>query len=216
MAQVTWDILLSTIPHRHEELCTLLTVIDSQIVPGFGVRLLRDNLELPGNASYRKWQTLAESSRADYISHMADDDGMAPDFVPRVMEALNKRPDYVGFQVKYTRDGVQAAKVEHSLRHSGWFDTAGWLVRDIVHQNPMRREMSLLATWGSWGTWSEDREWADAIRANPAGPSRVREEFIAEEIFYYQENTRSNWLTPRTPMPEPLPELPSYPWLEVL
>jgi hypothetical protein len=212
---VTWDLLIPTIPHRHEMLCELLAELGRQAVPGFGVRVWRDNLERPGIASYEKWQDLADSSQADYISYAGDDDWVMPAFVARVMEALEGRPDYVGFPVRFTEDGTDKPHVVHSLRHCGWND-GPQLTRDIVHQNPMRRELSVLARWGTWGTRGEDADWASAIRAT----GRVRTEaWIDEPMYWYRRvSNRNFWATADTrPMAAgDIPPLPEYPWLTAL
>lgn len=213
----TWDLLIPTIPHRHETLCRLLAELDRQAQPGFGVRVYRDNLDRPGILSYEKWQDLADSSQADYVSWAGDDDMVAPDFVPRIMAALESRPDYVGFMVRFTLDGVLQLPVEHSLRNPGWAD---WprMTRDITHFNPVRRELALLARWGTWKTPGEDADWAAALRAT--GQVKT-EEWIPDEMYYYQRGSTPSgnfWATAvRDPVPpEEIKPLPDYPWLTVL
>jgi hypothetical protein len=207
----SWDILLPTIPHRHEQMCALLAEIDKQHQPGLAMLALRDNLERPGNASYAKWQELTELSSADYISFIGDDDWVAPDFVARIMTALASKPDYVGFPVRYTYNGVPQVPVEHSLAHSGWLTTSGQLYRDIVHHNPIRRELALLATWRT--EQGGDSLWADDLRAT----GQVRTEiWIPEPMYYYQETSNSwtRWGGPPQPLPEDqIPPMPEYPWL---
>lgn len=211
-APVTWDILLPTMPHRHDQMCALLAEIDRQWRPGLGMIIYRDNLQRRGNASYGKWQDLEGMSQADYTSFIADDDWIAPDFVARIMAALQERPDYVGFAVKYTVDGVQAMPVEHSLRHTGWANSPAILTRDLVHHNPIRRELALLATWRT-DTQEADRAWAADLRG------KVQTEvWIPEQMYYYQETSDSwtRWGGKREPLPEAeIQPIPSYPWLMV-
>lgn len=210
----TWDVLIPTIPHRHESLCALLEEFNRQALPGFGVRILRDNLRRRGIASYAKWQDLADSSSADYISYAGDDDWVAPDFVIRVMEALEYRPDYVGFRVRFILSGREMPPVTHSLSCGNWIEVPV-MARDIVHQNPMRRELSTLARWGTWKRPEEDYLWAASLRAT----GKVKtEEWIDDEMYWYQASpARGFWVTSTLdPYPEPLPELPSYPWLTVV
>ena len=93
----TWDILMVTIPHRHERLCSLLASLDTQLPwPGVRVRLARDNLRA---AIGDKRQLLLRASRASYVCFIDDDDRVAPDYVPRIAAALAGQPDYVGFPV---------------------------------------------------------------------------------------------------------------------
>jgi hypothetical protein len=215
---ITWDILFPTIPHRHAGMCAVLEEIGRQWQPGLGVILYRDNLRRRGDASYAKWQELEEMSQADYTSFIADDDWIAPDFVARVMEALEQKPDYVGYAVRVTRDGARLARCEHSLRHPGpWSDTPGLLKRDIVHHNPIRRDLALLATWPT-DHQAADRTWAGQLR----GTGRVLSEvWIPEEMYYYQETAASWTRVTSGGLPAAMPEgeiepLPSYPWLTVV
>jgi len=210
----TWDILLPTLPHRHDQLCALLAEIDRQWQPGVGVIIYRDNLQRAGNASYGKWQDLEEMSQADYTNIIADDDWIAPDYIAKIMAALGQQPDYVGFMVKYTIDGVPAMPVEHSLQWIGWANSPWKLTRDIVHHNPIRRDLALLATWPT-DTQEGDRRWADQLRDT----GRVnREVWIPEELYHYRE-TSDSWTRTggqRIPLPaEEIEPVPAYPWLTV-
>lgn len=211
---ITWDLLLPTIPHRHEQMCALLAELDRQAQPGFGMLLMRDNLERRGNASYGKWNDLTNLSRADYISFIGDDDWVAPDFIVNVMTALEEKPDYVGFPVRYTVDGQVRIRVEHSLRYGCWAASPDILMRDIVHHNPIRRELARLTSWAT-DHQEADVTWAAALRAT----GEVRTEvWIPGEMYHYRQSGDS-W-TSRTSngLPEPMPEdqipaLPEYPWL---
>jgi hypothetical protein len=210
VSEPSWDMLITSIPHRHEKLLLLLAELDRQLpVPGAGVRIYRDNLEHPyGN----KTQDLVSSSRASWVSCIDDDDMVAPDFVSRVMAALETDPDYVGFPVRWTRDGALQVHVEHSLRHGGWQDTADMLKRDITQFNPIRRELALLGTWA--GGYEAERRWAEAVRASGKA---VTETWIDEPVYYYQESSSDTFKSNRQPWPaEQIPPLPSYPWLTAI
>jgi hypothetical protein len=214
----TWDILLPTMPHRHDQMCALLAELDRQHQPGMGMIIYRDNLQREGNASYGKWQDLEEMSQADYTSFIGDDDFVAPDFVAQVMKALESGPDYVGFPVRYTYNGEQQAPVEHSLRHGGWYTAGALLCRDIVHHNPIRRELALLAEWRTTEQ-TADVAWASDLR----NTGKVREEAWIDEPMYYYQETDASWTRygsggTRRPVPmaaQDIRPVPSYPWLTV-
>lgn len=213
---VTFDVLISTIPHRHEKLCGLLAEFDRQRQPGFGVRVLRDNLERFKLESHGKRQDLIESSAADYVCFVDDDDWVDPRYVGDIMAALEHEPDYVGFQVVITRDGKPDRLAEHSLEHTGWsswHDPDRLLRRDICHLNPIRRELALLAPWHGLMDFS----WAEAMRDTGRVKTQVMvERPLGQGLYHYRINMKDNFETGRNPEPEPLPELPSYPWLTVL
>jgi hypothetical protein len=110
---MTWDILICSIVHRADMLDDLLAELGRQLVPGVGVRVFRDNLE---TVYGEKCQRLLDSSTADYVSFLDDDDWIAEDFIATIMEALDQEPDYVGFKVLYTVDGHPQIPVFHTLR----------------------------------------------------------------------------------------------------
>ncbi len=211
---VTWDILITAIPHRHLLLCDLLEEFDKQIspYPTVGVRIFYDNLQ----TSYGdKTQALINSSSADYVSSFDDDDWPAPSFVSAILNAIEtytaeheQRPDYVGFKVKWTRNGSPMRPVEHRLAHRKWEDQNDMLIRDIAQFNPMRREVALTGRWT--GGWRAEREWGDQVRN--AGQCKT-EAWIPEELYYYRENTENGFQRPKQQWHEPLPKLPDYPWL---
>ncbi len=196
----TWDLLICSIEHRTASLTALLEALAPQIIPGVGVRIFRDNLEHGWTA---KCQALIESSRADYVSYIDDDDLVAPDFVERIMFALEFRPDYVGFMVRYTEDGVKQVPVLHGLQHDGWHNTPEALFRDITDKNPIRRELALLSLWE--GGNGADRVWADRLRALGVVKQQV---FIPAELYYYQHTTADTFTAHREPLTEhpPRPE----------
>jgi hypothetical protein len=218
---VTWDLLLPTLPHRHAQLCALLAEIDRQWQPGLGMLLYRDNLQRPGNASYGKWQDLQEASKADYTSFIGDDDFIAPGYIAKVMAALETGPDYVGYKIRYTRNGRQMMPVEHRLSHGDWRNTPDMLYRDIGIHNPIKRELALLATWAT-DHQSADVTWARDLR----NTGRVKDEvWIPEELYYYQEATSGekvlgSWSlwgggVPQPMLADEIKPVPEYPWLTV-
>jgi hypothetical protein len=212
-----WDILITSIPHRHELLCGLLAELSCQREALFGpdadgskvgALLYRDNLELPYGD---KTGVLMRASRAQYVSCIDDDDLPGPGYMSWIWAALASRPDYVGYPVRWTRDGVAQLRIEHSLRHGGWGADDGLLKRDLSEKNPIRRELALLGSWS--GGYEAEARWAAEVRAT----GRVRTEaWIPEPVYWYRESTADTFQTPRQPFPGLLPELPSYPWLMVI
>lgn len=205
-----WDILICAIPHRHQRLCGLLAELDRQQLPGMSVLVYRDNLE---HTIAEKRQALLEASGAEYTCFIDDDDMVPPWYAARIMQALQERPDYIGFRVKYLIDGEdQWLPAEHSLRHSGWWGSNAGLYRDISHLNPVRREVALAGKFDG-GEYSEDSRWAAMVRDSGLARSEV---FISADMYWYQYSTSDNAkVTARQPARE-IPPLPVYPWLEAL
>lgn len=203
-----WQILIPTIPHRHDRLCELLEVFDNQMQPGVSVLVYRDNLEASLPA---KFQALMDATTADYVSYIADDDSVSPDFIPRVLTAMSSRPDQVGFKVRYTEAGVLQLPVYHWLRCGGWYTTPVGYYRDYMFFNPHRRECVQQVKFRGLVC---DEEWAEDVRALGTVKTGV---FIDDEIFYYRRDIDDNFHVPRRPMAEQdIVPLPAYPWLSEL
>lgn len=199
---MTFDILVNLIPHRLAKFTNLLDVLEPQIVPGVRVLVAYDNLETPWTA---KCNALQDAATADYVAHIDDDDLVAEDYVSQILQAISKKPDYVGFKVLWTQDGWPRLPVIHSLVCAGWQDTPERLLRDITDKNPLRRDLALLARWE--GGNGADRTWADQLRGNVK-----TEEFIDKELYFYREETDDTYLTGRIPFVSP-PVPPKRPWV---
>ncbi|SRR5258706_5477897 len=200
-----WSILVPTIPHRHEKLLRLLDRLGEQMDGNVEVVLYRDNLE----ASYpAKCQTLLEAAAGEYVSFIDDDDLVAPDYIPKITEALTAGPDYVGFIVDYSVDGVSQGHFFHSLSHPGW----GVYTRDISHLNPIRRSIALQGKFEGPGHGA-DSNWAAQVRATGLCVSQM---MIDEPLYYYLFETGDCYSTPREPWQGPMPELPRHDWLVAL
>ena len=197
----TYDILICSIEHRADMLDALLTELDRQLVPGVGVRVYRDNLE---TGYGEKCQALLDSSTADYISFLDDDDWIEPDFIHTIMEVLEQRPDYVGFRVRFTKDGNPQLPVFHTLQYGGWVDAPDALYRDIVHFNPIRRDLAAQGIWE--GGDGADRRWANQLREKQCVKTEV---FIDREMHHYRNRSWDTFVL--SSLREPLTEHPPRP-----
>lgn len=216
----TWNILITTIPHRHDKLLGLLADLDAQMQPGVSVLLCRDE----HMAGYRPGlQALMDAATAEYVSALADDDSYAPDAVSRIMAALASRPDYVGFRNRITENGAWKGPVIHSLAYHGWngcvpselafsrpWPPDGFKL-DLMYVNPVRREYAQQVRFRGLAC---DTQWADDIRALGVVKTEV---FIDAEIYYYERDLSDYISTPRGTFREDvIRPLPSYPWLTVI
>jgi hypothetical protein len=216
----SYDILITTVPHRHTLLCGLLADLNKQIevappsyyVADVGVMVYRDNLTVPYGD---KIQAMTEASTADYVSCVDDDDLLARDGVRRIMAALRTRPDYVGFAVNWTRNGIPQLPVEHSLRHPHWHNGEDRLLRSVMQFNPIRRDIALDGTWE--GGYEAEIRWGRGVLE--AGRCKTEVWLGEPPVYYYREREADTFrmLAARTQMPaDEIPPLPQYPWLRVL
>jgi Glycosyl transferase family 2 len=202
-----FDLLIATRPRRHEQLCTLLEKFDQQMQPGAGAIIYRDNqVESYGVACH----TLVRASKADYVAFFDDDDWPAQNYIERIMTALESDPDYVGWPEIYTVDGAQTRIIVHSLadRSSEYPEVQAG---DIVHKNPIKRELALLGTWS--GQWGADQRWANEVRAT----GRVQTEvWISDPMYHYRFSTLDGGHVTQPPVSGSWPVIPSYDWLTVM
>ncbi len=194
MRTPTWDILIVSLEHRDKKLRRLLDALKPQIVPGVGVLIYRDNLE---ECIGTKRQRLLEASTADYVNFCDDDDMVTPDYVERIMEALKKRPDYVGFEQILTEDGRRLKRVFHSLRYDHWYETPDGYYRGITHSNPIRRELALLARYDTTEGAGEDHAWSIAMTATGEVKTEV---YLDKPVHIILRACRDNFWTPREPL----------------
>lgn len=211
-----WDILICSIPHRDVLLTRLLAELDAQLAgcEDIQVTVCRDNLEFTYGW---KMQELLNYASAKYVSWIDDDDWIAEDYIPTLRAVLLTGPSYVGYKVEWSVDGVPVKPVEHSLRYDGWDDDEknerGLITRDISEKNPMLRKVAMCGRWA--GGWRAERGWADQVRAT--GMLRKEDEVWVDQVmYYYRERLDSNFRAGRQPLPFPVPDLPDYPWLNVI
>lgn len=205
---VTWEILIPTIPHRHAKLVSLLAALDAQMTPEVRVTVWRDNLE---STYCQKLQGLMDSATAPYVSTLADDDMVSPDFISSVLEAMASEADYIGFRVRYVFDGVVMTPVVHSLDCGEWRNTPDVILRDLMYYNPIRREHAQRVKFRGVEC---DREWANDLREIGCVQT---ETFIDAEMLYYQVSSGDNFYVRREPYPDSwVSPLPSYPWLTIM
>jgi hypothetical protein len=182
--QVTslWEILICSINARTAELADILSNLEQQIEPYEGrVRVIvdRDDCE---RAVGEKRTRLVLASTAEYISFVDDDDDLSDRYVEAVIDALEERPDYVGFEVEYTVDGRRQKPVFHSLRHENWSEDERGYYRGVTHLNPIRREFAVLGLPFVPDN-GDDAEWAR--RVQQTGLVR-REVFVPEPLYRYR------------------------------
>ena len=154
-----------------------------------------------------------------YSSFFDDDDRPAPDFIAKVMTALEQRPDYVGWQTAYNSNGVDHGLVDHSLRHGGWREIkkpAYQLLRDITHINVMQTDVAKRADFRKKSRLgrAEDRPWVDQVRALGALKTEV---YIPEPMYFYDWRREiSAWQRPhlidRSPRFRPVVTSPHFTW----
>lgn len=206
----TWDILIPSVAHRTDKLTLLLSELASQMQPGVGVRVFRDNLE---HSQAFKCQALLDSSIADYVSFIEDDDWIHENYVGLIMGALELDPDFVGFGLRYTENGVLQLPIVHSYNSVQNEIYPGQpppevLYRRVTHLNPIRRTIAVTARFD--GDFTMDRRWSQEIIRGGLIQSEV---LIDEQVYHYRhDHSDSIQSGPYTPVERP-PVRPDFDWV---
>lgn len=203
----TLDILIPSVYARHAQLVALLDHLAPQLDTFYGrarVILARDD----GQASVgSKRNQLLLAATAEWTAYLDDDDWVHDDYVGRIMEALIERPDYVGWKLAYTVDGLPQKPAIHSLTNSGWGETDDLYLRTISHLNPMRRELALLGLPFQPG-FGEDKAWADRVAAT--GIVRTETYIGGAAMYVYRYSTSLSLFAGGPRHLGSVPELPEY------
>ena len=205
----TWDILIPSLVHRTDKLTLLLAELASQRQNGVGVHVFRDNVK---HSQSFKCQALLDSSVADYVSFIEDDDWVHENYVGLIMHALEQEPDFVGFRLRYTESGVLQLPVVHSI-HAQQNETSDEdepkvLYRQVTHLNPIRRTIAATASFE--GDFAMDRRWSNQI---VEGKLIRNEVFVDEEVYHYRHDPADSIQSGEFEPASHLPAHPDFPWV---
>lgn len=140
------SILICSLPERRAKLEWLLEHLYAQILADYPeqVEILVD--DRVGPTVGEKRQALLERAQGAIVAFIDDDDGVAHDYVDRVLSAFRFTPDadcasLVGI---VTTDGRSPQRFEHSIKYEAWKTTSdGTQARCPNHLNPVKRELAL-------------------------------------------------------------------------
>jgi hypothetical protein len=120
----------------------------------------------------------------DYVVFIDDDDLVSDDYVAKIMAALESRPDCVGIEGEYSRDGGDFRLFKHSREFADWYESAGVIYRTPNHLNPMRRELAVSARFPD-ATLGEDFVFSQRVR-----PMLKTEVYVKGPIYYHLARSR--------------------------
>lgn len=209
-----WTILIASVYTRHAQLVSLLERLDPQL--GYcddQVRILVDRDDGHTPVGHKRTRLVEAAAGSDYISFIDDDDQVADWYAGAIYAALATGPDYVGFAVEYTVDGVGQKPVYHSLRYPRWSEDSHAFYRGISHLNPIRRDAAVLGLPFEPG-FGEDRAWSERVAATGLV---TREVYIPACLYAYRFSSAGSLFRhgPRS-TGRPAPTLPLFQHVEEL
>lgn len=143
------SLCVCTVPARRQQLQHLLDDLYGQIARDAPrqVEILVDDRKAVTIGEKR--QALLERAKGHFIAFIDDDDGVAVDYVARVVEALKSMPDAdcASLVGAMTTNGFGSERFEHSLKYDTWetrrTGESVLHVRTPNHLSAVRRELAL-------------------------------------------------------------------------
>lgn len=177
-----WSILIASHATRVVQLSELVRTLDAQLVDTVEVVVLW-NRGAKSIGEYR--QALLEDAHGEYVSFVDDDDRVSEHYVSVILEAIENRPDYIGFKVAVAdlserpiSPKYRQYTANHSLRYDRWHQKNDQFYRHVSHLNPIRRELALRGLFD--GKRGEDHAWADQVR-----PFVKTETWVEDTLYFY-------------------------------
>jgi glycosyltransferase involved in cell wall biosynthesis len=170
------SLLVCSIESRRRELRRLRSCLAPQL--NDAVELLV-NIDRGEKTIGRKRNELLEEASGDYIAYIDDDDLVADDYVEKILNAVDSKPDCCGMEGIITFNGANPRRFIHSLRYREWFEEEGVYYRNPNHLSPVKRELALEIGFPEKNYW-EDRDYSARLL-----PLLKREVYIEGPIYYY-------------------------------
>ena len=130
-----------------------------------------------------KRQKLLERAKGEYIVYFDSDDFPRSEYLPKIMNAIEKKPDCVGFKIFMTTNGDKPETCIHSLRNPEWKHDGNNYLRGVTIFNPVKKELALKCSFGNL-RYGEDKMYSDMLT-----PICSTEIFIDEYLFDYRYST---------------------------
>jgi glycosyltransferase involved in cell wall biosynthesis len=182
-ARPVLSILLATVENRADLFAKLRAHLQAQ-AKGRSVELVIacDNKEI---SIGEKRQQLLERAAGDYVAFIDDDDWCSNDYIDRILHALERKPDCVGFEISCTFNGGESQKAVTSIRYPAWSDNQdGYrFVRSIYHKSVIRRDLALQVGFPDL-RYAEDKIFSEGIM------KLVKTEVFIPHVLYFYRFTR--------------------------
>jgi len=170
------SILICSLSSRADKLQRLMTVLQPQVNDAVEILIKTDNGEMTIGA---KRNLLLEEATGEYIAFVDDDDLVSEDYVKKILEATESKPDCCGIQGIITFQGQSPRMFIHSLKYKEWFEQNNVYYRCPNHLNPVKREIALLVKFPELN-FGEDKDYSNRL------VTLLKEErFISGVIYHY-------------------------------
>lgn len=181
------SILILTLPIRIDSYSNLIKklnkqVIENNLINRVQILSLCDTKDISVG---EKRNILLNQSNGRYVCFIDDDDEISPDYLIKIISALESNADVITFCGDYVENNLRTA-FSISMVHRGNFNDSNIFYRLPNHLCPVKREIALscLFTHKNYG---EDSDYAEKINQH------IKNEFhIQEKLYFYLYNANTS------------------------
>lgn len=178
------SILICSMGKRKSLLDRLLNCIRPQLTKEVEVIIDTDDGELTIGA---KRNALIDSAVGEYVAFIDDDDLVSDDYVSKILNALESKPDSCGFQAIITTNGGNAKPVYYSMKYTKWIDEPDAYYRSTQHLSPIKREITTKVRYPDT-SFCEDRIYSEDLHV-----WIETEVIIHGAIYFYDYIPKKSW-----------------------
>ena len=180
--QVKLTICIPSVTERHSIFIKLFDHISNQIANNKSkVQILCDidNKEVSIGA---KRQRMLQRALGKYVTMVDDDDFVADDFVERILNAIEKNPDFIGFEIDCS--GTIGKNESVSNAWADWGENIGGFdyVRTPYHKTPIKTEIARQIGFNDM-RYGEDYDFAKRLKLSSLIQTEV---FIEKKMYFYR------------------------------
>jgi glycosyltransferase involved in cell wall biosynthesis len=185
------SILILTLPTRIDSYATLIKTLNQQVIQNnlmsrVQILSLCDTKEISVG---EKRNILLNKSCGRYVCFIDDDDLIAPDYVIKLMNAINSNADVITFCGEYIQNTI-TTPFSISIVHRGNYNHPNIFYRLPNHLCPVKREIALSSMFTD-KNFGEDSDYAERINKH------IKNEFhIQDKLYFYMYNESTSQTKP--------------------
>jgi len=185
------SILILTLPTRIDSYATLIKTLNQQVIQNnlmsrVQILSLCDTKEISVG---EKRNILLNKSCGKYVCFIDDDDLIAPDYVIKLMNAINSNADVITFCGEYIQNTI-TTPFSISIVHRGNYNHPNIFYRLPNHLCPVKREIALSSMFTD-KNFGEDSDYAERINKH------IKNEFhIQDKLYFYMYNESTSQTKP--------------------
>ena len=185
------SILILTLPTRIDSYATLIKTLNQQVIQNnlmsrVQILSLCDTKEISVG---EKRNILLNKSCGKYVCFIDDDDLIAPDYIIKIVNAIQSNSDVITFCGDYVENTLKTP-FSISMVHRGNYNHPNIFYRLPNHLCPVKREIALNCMFTD-KNFGEDSDYAERINKH------IKNEFhIQDKLYFYMYNESTSQTKP--------------------